>query len=511
MNQGDSAHAFHGLRESQSGLAPPVATPRNPSGVEEADDAPFRNAPPYQSLPLPRADLPPGVILSRDMTAFIREEDIDWEVETVEDDDGNEVEVRHRAVALPLLQGVMVSTANPNVAAWRSGQGLNAVWDDPDPFSRAFEPHFLIQEHHAPLTCVDSRRLRYAFRDVARSTEQKTMIGSVIARFPCGNTLGVLNCARTDATALLGTIISWTYDWSVRARLGATHLNYFVVAETPLVAPAFMGQGLTRVAASLSWNVGTFATDWFRLSATASVADLASWRSLWALSPHERLRLRCILDAAVAALYGLDLDDLKWILKDCDHPVADVTNKAFARRLDPKGFWRVDKHEPPERRHTVLTLAAFADLQALIAAVTAAGGTRDDAIAAFCGQATNPSPGVNGLIGSIDASEGWMLPQNFRLADLGVGHDIRAEQPQPVAATLGPRFYDWQLSQDAAESWRECALHARNLLGADGFERLKAELEGRDIRASIEPSGIRAKAADASKPTAAKSQKTLFE
>ena len=64
------------------------------------------------------------------------------------------------------------------------------------------------------------------------------------------------------------------------------------------------------------------------------------------------------------------------------------------------------------------------------------------------------------------------------------GHDDRAEQPQPVTATLGPRFYDWQLSQDAAESWRECELHARNLLGVEGFEKLKAELEGRDIPTS---------------------------
>jgi hypothetical protein len=90
------------------------------------------------------------------------------------------------------------------------------------------------------------------------------------------------------------------------------------------------------------------------------------------------------------------------------------------------------------------------------------------------------------LLSTIDPAEGWMLPENFRLADLGLGHDARAEQPQPVTTTLGPRFYDWQLSQDAAESWRECALHARNLLGAEGFEKLKAELEGREIPTSTE-------------------------
>jgi len=43
---------------------------------------------------------------------------------------------------------------------------------------------------------------------------------------------------------------------------------------------------------------------------------------------------------------------------------------------------------------------------------------------------------------------------------------------QPVASRLGPRFYDWQLSQSAEESCRECHLHARNLLGEEGYGEL---------------------------------------
>lgn len=56
--------------------------------------------------------------------------------------------------------------------------------------------------------------------------------------------------------------------------------------------------------------------------------------------------------------------------------------------------------------------------------------------------------------------EGWMLPEALRLADYGLGHDDRAREPQPVAARLGPRFYDWQLEQGVEESWEECERHA---------------------------------------------------
>ena len=75
-----------------------------------------------------------------------------------------------------------------------------------------------------------------------------------------------------------------------------------------------------------------------------------------------------------------------------------------------------------------------------------------------------------------------MLPETLRLTDYGLGHDDRARVPQIVAARLGPRFYDWQLAQSPDETVRECHLHARNLLGADGYARLLAALiEGRTV------------------------------
>ena len=45
-----------------------------------------------------------------------------------------------------------------------------------------------------------------------------------------------------------------------------------------------------------------------------------------------------------------------------------------------------------------------------------------------------------------------------------------------AARRLGPRFYDWQLVQSTDESWRECHLHARNLLGMHDYAQLLAEL-----------------------------------
>jgi hypothetical protein len=149
------------------------------------------------------------------------------------------------------------------------------------------------------------------------------------------------------------------------------------------------------------------------------------------------------------------------LLKETAHPRSVLAGRSFRNLLNPHGFWRIDQDKPPEHRHTVLTLVAFHDLQEKIAAC---GGDVAVGIEAFCGQ---------------NDGEGWMLPETLRLADYGLGHDERAQHPQPVRAWFGPRFYDWQLAQTPEESWRECHLHARNLLGEQGYQRLLAEIEGK--------------------------------
>ena len=150
------------------------------------------------------------------------------------------------------------------------------------------------------------------------------------------------------------------------------------------------------------------------------------------------------------AAYGLAADDARFLL---------LGDASATSALDPNGFWRVDKDKDPELRHTVLTLVAFRDLEAKI---RACGGDCDAGIEAFLGQ---------------NDGEGWMLPETLRLADYGLGHDERAQKPQPVASWLGPRFYDWQLVQSVEESWRECHLHARNLLGEQAYRELLERVE----------------------------------
>jgi hypothetical protein len=246
------------------------------------------------------------------------------------------------------------------------------------------------------------------------------------------------------------------FDFITRNRLVGLHLDYHVFAQNPLPLPEhFTREEFSNASAGFLMPHSFFSPHWLRLK----LSD--GWRHRWAITPARRVELQCSIEAMTALHFGLDLEQLRHMLPECDYDNTFVRSRDSVARLNPKGFWRVDKEKPPEQRLTVLSLVAFDDLQQQIAS---SGGDVERGIEAFCSQ---------------NDGEGWLLPETLRLSDYGLGHDDRAREPQPVRACFGPRFYDWQLAQSPAESWRECHLHARNLLGPDGYQALLDELEGR--------------------------------
>ena len=64
--------------------------------------------PPYDRLPIPRAKIPEGVVLSREGDAWIREEDME-------------------DVALPLYEGRMIGQFDFSQKGWVRGKGRTAV------------------------------------------------------------------------------------------------------------------------------------------------------------------------------------------------------------------------------------------------------------------------------------------------------------------------------------------------------------------------------------------------
>ncbi len=396
--------------------------------------------PPYNRLPVPRADIPEGIILSREVDGWIRE---------------NEIE----DTALPLYQGVMIKAFDFSSAEWISGTGLNAKWDKIPWNSKIINPQFLLGAENLK-SQIGSDSLRVGFRDIARTTDQRTMIAAPLLGFPAGNKVPLFLSNKGKTILLMAELNSWVFDWTLRNRQGSTSINYYILDEMPL--PSCLNDVTTlAIRKTLTSRIGLvasfFADQWIKLSTQLFMIPL---KRLWGITKYERLRLQCSVDAVSAVDFGLNFGHLKQIFSQTDYSSETFDDLSKNGLLAPKGFWRVDKDKDPELRHTVLTLIAFHDLEEKI---RQCGGDREKGIEAFLNQ---------------NDGEGWMLPETLRLADYGLGHDDRAKEHQPVASRLGPRFYDWQLAQSPEESWRECHLHARNLLGRSGYLKLLGEVLG---------------------------------
>jgi hypothetical protein len=385
--------------------------------------------PPYDALPVPRAEIPVGIILSREADAWIMQE-------RVED------------AALPVYQGKMIWQFDPAFA----GFGIESAskWSELPWAGKLIQPRYLMSTGIARTAPAFGRIL---MRDVSSPTNQRTLIATFSPSLPSGHKtpiLGLTNATLEDNLVLVAQLNSLILDYFLRLRFaisgGGGSLILAMLSELALwkkdVLPAEARRWMARAT--------------LRLTGLESVLSLAhqdlfpseQLHQPMALTSHERLRLRCMIDALNAVAAGVTAKDFRWILRDCDHPVTKSTDRKFTRELFGKGFWRIDKERPPELRHTVLTFIALDDLEAKI---HERGGDRCAGIVAFLGQ---------------NDGDGWLLPETVRIADYAMGYDERAQHEHPVAGQYGPRFYDWQLSSSVSDSLGLAAIHASNALGS---------------------------------------------
>jgi hypothetical protein len=356
---------------------------------------------------------PKGLILSTDCHAAIS-------VELVED------------IALPLYQGAMIQLFDFCASAYQRQEGKRGFKWVPLQWERKqVEPQYLMGRRDYASADGVILNWKLAYRRISATTNQRTFISAIVPHRPCGDSVFLMSSPDPLAWMLGATTGSFAFDWIVRRRLGGSNLNFFMASELPAIGPSVLSSSdaFRQVVASLQFPAPVFAKIWRQTDRSRP------WKQRWAVTDHERLRLRAINEVVVASLFGLDSVAFSSVVRACDHSVAQLESKPFTRTLDTKGFWRFEKGKDPELRIAVLAQVAFRELEQM---------------------------GIEAFL-QMNDGEGWMLPGTVRLADYGLGHDYRAKEPQPVASRLGPRFYDWQLEQGLAESWEECERHAEIL------------------------------------------------
>ena len=224
---------------------------------------------------------------------------------------------------LPLYQGRMIHQFDHRANSVRVNPESthNPYLSEEVTTEQHADPDFLPQtQYWVPAGEVEdalSERRGYTvgFRDIARSTDIRTAIASIVPWAGYGNTAPLLVGADASASAFLAANLNAICaDFVARQKAQGTHLNWYIVEQLPVIAPEDYGRRFG----------GTTARELVRdhvLRLTYTAHDMAPFaRDLGYDGPpftwdeEERRHLRGRLDALYFHLYGLSRDDADYIL-----------------------------------------------------------------------------------------------------------------------------------------------------------------------------------------------------
>lgn len=378
---------------------------------------------PWQPYAGPRniLDRPAGLVLSRDGSQALH-------VGGIED------------VALPLYEGRMIGQFDFSEKGWVSGKGRSAVWEEIAFDQKCIRPQYLAGLEDVRKSTKSNLNPKIAYMRIGSATNSRTAISSFMDVHPAGDSVFFFRpLKRSYTTSLMvsANLNGLAYDYQVRNRVGGLNLSEFIMVETSVIAPEVLRRPeLVYAIARLSLCSTSHAPAWLALfeenPELRRVAQARGWRQSWAISRHERVRLRAIVDACIAHFYGMTEADLAFVLKNCHQTDADLNSAYSAGSLDPKGLWRAEKNLDPQLRHTILSLAAFRDLKRL---------------------------GIDDFL-ALNDQDGWQLPTSLNVPALIEGVGAVDGRESMVAALMGERHLPWQLGEAVDRSWEECAAHA---------------------------------------------------
>ena len=232
---------------------------------------------------------------------------------------------------LPLYEAKMIHQYDHRWATYRSDGGADAAMDVPladkrDP-TYAVRPRYWVEAREVFLRTAASPKWLLGFRDIARATDERTVIASVLPRAGVGNNLPLmlLDVALSQrVTALLANLSVLVLDFVGRHKVGGVHLNFFIAKQLPVLSPESYND------ADLAFIVPRV------LELTYTAHDLKPWAEAlghnsppFPFDPDRRARLRAELDAYYARLYGLTREDLCYLLDPASVMGADYPSETF--------------------------------------------------------------------------------------------------------------------------------------------------------------------------------------
>ena len=181
-----------------------------------------------------------------------------------------------------------------------------------------------------PLTreLLERRQPRYllGWRDICRSTNERTVIAGIIPLAAVGHTFPLifLEATTKQTSILLANLNSLLLDFIARQKVGGTHLTYGYLKQFPILPPsAYTSDDLDFIVPRVLELTYT------SHSLRPFALDLGYDGEPFPFDPERRHRLKSELDAYYARLYRLTRDELRYILDPADVMGEDYPSETF--------------------------------------------------------------------------------------------------------------------------------------------------------------------------------------
>ena len=199
------------------------------------------------------------------------------------------------------------------------------TWDDVD---------FLREGPSDPLdlawAIIERRQPRWlmGWRDICRSTDQRTVIGAAFSKVGVGNNLPVLHLGQPIGARGGGFIRvmceSLILDFAARHKVGGTHPNFFIAQQLPVLPPSDFKET----------DLDFFTLQVLELTYTSHAMrpwaeDLGHHGPPFASDEERRAQLRAELDAFFAMKYGLRREELVYVLDPAKAKGPDYPSETF--------------------------------------------------------------------------------------------------------------------------------------------------------------------------------------
>jgi hypothetical protein len=165
-----------------------------------------------------------------------------------------------------------------------------------------------------------------SFRNISRSTDERTMIATILPLGATDFTLRVALSAEQPikVACLLANFNSLSFDYVARQFMAGTNFSDYVTKQLPAIPPeAYSPEDIEFISSRVlelvytAWDMQPFAQD------MGYDGEPFIWDS------QRRALLRAELDAYYAKLYGLTRDELRYILDPADIYGSDFPSETF--------------------------------------------------------------------------------------------------------------------------------------------------------------------------------------